>query len=226
MLPAREEIINSSSNRGGSGDGEQPSPNDAAGDSPMNGREAASSADADDSSGDGVRGADWDAEVRGADERNGSSGFRGESAERRELGDALAHGSHNAPASGHGAATHGEMAGNDYPERHGISLEKAAGNERGGDDAHTFLRVIRAMAEAVGRRGKDLKAAKPAVHSGRRLFADGPTGDDGDENGDEHSDEGRQENEEDGHGPTGKNDGAEARAGYRGASVATHERVR
>src|SRR6266702_184075 len=42
---------------------------------------------------------------------------------------------------------------------------KAPRDERSGDNAHAFLRVVKAVAEAEQRRGNELEAAEPAVDS-------------------------------------------------------------
>ncbi len=96
-----------SADQGSAGDGEYPGPDDAAGDAPADGGEAARGADADDSARDGVCGADRDAKDRVHDQREAAGGFRREAAEGSELGDALAHGLDDAPAASHGAACHG-----------------------------------------------------------------------------------------------------------------------
>src|SRR5882724_5884956 len=103
----------------GAGNGENPRPDDAAGDAPANSREAARSSDTDDGSGDGVRSADGDAEDSVHDKSEAARGFCGETAEWSQFGDALAHGLDDAPATGHGAAAHGEMAANNDPVGNG-----------------------------------------------------------------------------------------------------------
>jgi len=57
---------------GGAGNGEDPGEDDTTRYAPADGREAASSADADNGAGDGVRGADRDAEFCGGKERDGA----------------------------------------------------------------------------------------------------------------------------------------------------------
>ncbi len=137
----------------GAGNGEDPSPHDAAGDAPTYGGEAPRGTDADDGTGDGVSGANRDAEMRGAKQRKGASRLRRETAEGRKLGDALAHGLDDAPAAGHGAACHGKMAADNDPVWHVIAFEQSASDEGGGDDAHAFLRVVGTVAEAVASGG-------------------------------------------------------------------------
>src|SRR6266849_2724655 len=146
------------------GNSEDPSPNDAPGDAPAHGGQAARGSDADNGAGDGVRGADGNAEVRGARERKRARSFRGESAKRRELGDALSHRFDDAPTAGHGATAHGQMAADDDPIGHIEGRDQATRGERSGDDTHAFLRVVGAVAKAVSSGGEQLQAAKPAIY--------------------------------------------------------------
>src|SRR4029077_12465076 len=127
---------------------------------------------------------DRNAEVRGASEGQRTGSFRRESPEGSEHGDALTHGLDDAPAAGHRAAGHGEMAANNHPVRNVERFEQTAGRQRGGDDAHTFLRVVGAVAETVKRGGKQLQPAEPAVDPERTLFAHDPTCGYGDRNAD------------------------------------------
>src|SRR5260370_701274 len=161
---------------GGAGDGEDPGEDDAARYTPADGGKAAGSADADDGAGDGVGGADGDAEMGGAHQGESAGGFGGKSAEGGEIGDALAHGLDDAPAAGHGAACHGQVTADDDPVGDIVGLHEAAGDEGGGDDAHAFLGVVGAVAEAVARGRKQLQAAEPAVDFERALTTDNPTG--------------------------------------------------
>src|SRR5258707_10273525 len=153
-----------SADQGGAGDGEDPGPDDAAGDAPADGSEAAGSAYSDDGAGDGVSSADRDAEDRVHYECEAAGSFRGESAEGRQLGDALAHGLDDAPAAGHGAAAHRQVAADDNPEGGcGELLQRTSGHQRGGDNAHAFLCVIRSVAEAKECGRDELKAAEDAI---------------------------------------------------------------
>src|SRR5579864_895825 len=185
----------------GAGNGEHPSPNDAAGDAPAHGGEPASRADSNNRAGDGMRGADRNAKVRGTRKGQRTGSFRGESAEGSELRDALSHSLDDAPASGHGAAGHGEVATNDHPIRDIKSFEQAAGRQRGGDDAHTFLRVVGAMAETVKCSGEQLQPAKPAVDLKGALIAHDPTGSNRHGNADDEAHDRREENEQHRFGP-------------------------
>ena len=107
------------SKQSGAGDGEDPGPDDAAGDTPANSGKTARSSDADDGACDRMRSADRDAKSGCADESESTSGFRREAAKGIELGDALAHGLDDAPSAGHSAAAHGEMAANNDPVGNG-----------------------------------------------------------------------------------------------------------
>ena len=59
------------------------------------------------------------------------------------------------------------------PEHVGLA-HKAGGVERTGDDAHGFLRVVAAMAEAVGGGGEQLQLAEQSVDGLRRLVPQNP----------------------------------------------------
>src|SRR6267142_1953921 len=135
---------------GGAGNGEDPGENDTTRHTPADGGEAASSADADNGAGDGVRGADRDAEFCGGKERDGAGGLGREAAERIELGDALAHGFDDAPAASHGAAGHRQVATYDDPIGDDFrGLQQAIRYQSRGDNPHAFLSVVGAMAEAI-----------------------------------------------------------------------------
>src|SRR5256885_3637797 len=191
-------MVDARADQGGARDGEDPCDNDAARDAPTNGGEPTGGADANDCAGDRVRGADRNAEERVANDGEAASGFGGEAAEGRELGDALAHGLDDAPAAGHRAAAHGEIAADDDPVGNFKVRQKAPGHKRSGNDAHAFLRVVKAVAEAEQRRGNELEAAEPAVDPLRTHAADDPTGDDGEKSGQAQAEDGRTEKEEDG----------------------------
>src|SRR5258708_9632842 len=166
-----EEVEDAGADQGCARNGEHPGPHDAARDAPAYRGESARSAHANNRAGDGVRGAHRNAEVRGAREGERAGGLRGESAEWGELGDALPHGFDDAPAPGHGAAAHGEMATNNHPIRNVESFEQAAGRQRCGDDARTFLRVVGAVAETVDHGGAQLQPADPPVALAGPLLA-------------------------------------------------------
>src|ERR1044072_2922778 len=91
---------NESADKGGARDGEDPGPDDAAGNSPANGGEAARGSDADDGTGDGVSSACGNPKDGIDDQSEASGGLCGKPTERRELSDALAHVLDNAPAAG------------------------------------------------------------------------------------------------------------------------------
>ena len=127
-------------------------------------------ADADDRAGDGVSGADGDAGQSGAEQRDGSSAFGAEAADGFEFGDFLAHGVNDAPAAEIGAGGDGGVGGKDdgpakaspVGEHVGFAHEPG-GVECAGDDAHGLLRVVAAVAEAVGGGREQLQLAKPFV---------------------------------------------------------------
>ena len=103
----RKQMEKAGADKGGAWDGENPGPDNSAGDAPADGGKAAGGADTDDGAGDGVGGADGDAESGVHHEGKAAGSFRRKTTEGCELGDALAHGSYDAPAAGHGAASHG-----------------------------------------------------------------------------------------------------------------------
>src|SRR5271170_130938 len=138
---------NTGTDQGSAGDGEDPSPDDAAGNAPANSGEATGGADTDNRAGDGVGAADGNAEDGVGDKCKPARGFCGKAAEWCELGDALAHRLDNAPAAGHRAAAHGEVAADNHPVGDGKRFQKTACNECCGDEAHALLGVIRAVAE-------------------------------------------------------------------------------
>src|SRR5579871_832001 len=182
------QAVEASADERGAGNGKHPSPNDAASYAPANGGEATRSADANNRAGNGVGGADGNAEFCVHDEREAAGGFRGESAEGSQLRDALAHGFDDAPAARHRAAAHREVADDDDPVRNCEGFEQAAGDERGGDDAHAFLRIVGAVAKAKECSGEKLQAAKPFVDALRPLLADEPTGENRNQDGEGHAD--------------------------------------
>ena len=163
--------------------------------------------------------------MRGAGEGKRSRGFGGKTAEGGEFGDALPHGFDDAPAASHGAAAHGEVAADDDPVRNVERCYQTARSQRGGDDAHALLRVVGAVAQAVSRRGKELQAAKPAVHFQRALLANDPTGSDRDSHGDKHANDWSEKNEQNGFGPAADNDGLKAGVRHCRAAIAAHESV-
>ena len=77
-----------------------------------------------------------------------------------EFGDPLAHCFHHAPTASHCSTRHRKRATDDDPIRHLVIRNQPAGHERGGNDAHALLRVVRTVAEAK-RAGRDkLKSSK------------------------------------------------------------------
>src|SRR2546422_8705517 len=87
-------------------DREDPRPNDPTRYPPPHGGNALRRADARDRSGDRVRRAHWDAEVRSDEQRNRAARLGAEAAERHQLGEALSHGPHDAPPTRHRPEPH------------------------------------------------------------------------------------------------------------------------
>src|SRR4029077_15064034 len=104
--PVVDELEEASAEEGGARNREDPGEDDAAPDAPTDSGKAARGSNAYNGAGDGVRGANRNAEDSVHNERGAASGFRGKATEGSELGDALAHGLDDAPAAGHGAAAH------------------------------------------------------------------------------------------------------------------------
>ena len=144
-----EEVIEGGAEEGGARNRESPRPNDASGDSPADCSEAAGSADTDDSAGDGVRSTDGNAKMRRREKSQPTSGLCSKSAERSKFCNALAHCFDDAPAASHRAATHGEVAHDNHPVGHVVTLEQTTCDQRGSYDAHAFLRVVRAMPQTI-----------------------------------------------------------------------------
>src|SRR5579872_3280865 len=226
VQPEDEHVVEGGAEEAGGGDGEDPGPDDAAREAPADGCEALRCSDAGDGSGDDVRGAHGNSGGGGTEQSERGGGLRGESGEGLQLGDALAHGAHHAPASGHCASGHGESAANDHPVGDNVLRHVAAGDQSSGDDAHAFLRVICAVAEAERGGGKQLQAPEPAIDAAGRLAIYKPTGDDGDKKSYEQANHGRDENENHRKRPAVPQDGFESRRGDGRAAVSAHQRVR
>ncbi len=214
------------SKESGAGDGEYPGPDDAASDSPADRGKTARSSNADNGAGDRVRGADGDAKGGGADEGEAASGLGREAAEGIELGDALAHGLDDAPAARHGSPGNSQVAANEHPVRNDEGLEQTSGHERRRDNAHAFLRVVGAVAEAVASGGDELQAAEPLINFQGALPANDPTRDDRDGHSQEHAKQRREKNKDDGLNPAAKDERAEAGLCYCRATETTNQGVR
>src|SRR5215831_19479357 len=105
-------------------------------------------------------------------------------------------------------------------------MEHAAGYKSRRDDAHAFLRVVRAVAQAEKRRREELQPAEPAVDLEGTLAADDPARERGQHDRKKHSDDRRKENKENRFHPSGKYEGFEAGVGNRRSAVSTDQRVR
>src|SRR5271157_871920 len=99
MEEGGKEVIDGGAEKSCAGDGEDPSPHDVARNAPAHRSEAVRSANADDSAGDGVGGADGNAKTRSGKQGNSTGGFRSEPAKGIKFGDALAHGLDDAPTT-------------------------------------------------------------------------------------------------------------------------------
>src|SRR3989441_6352740 len=224
--PKLQTVKNGGAEEGGAGNRQNPGPNNAAGDAPMNGGEAVRGAHTDDGAGNRVRGADGNAEMGRACQRERAGGLRGKPAKRGQFGDALAHGFDDAPAAGHGAAAHRQMAANNDPVRRTVGFHEAAYEERSRNDAHAFLCVVGAVAETVEGGGNKLQAAKPFVYFLRALAADEPTGGHSDGHSNKQAEEGSEKDEYDRLRPAAQDDRAETGFSDSSATIAAHERVR
>ena len=123
-------------------------------------------ADADDGAGDGVRGRDRNAERGGEEQRDRAAGLGAEAAHRLQLGDALAHGLHDAPAAEHRAQRRSPRSTQTTTQSGGsrvVRARRAGRDQQHPDDADGLLRVVAAVAEAVERRRDELQAPEPAI---------------------------------------------------------------
>ncbi len=136
---------------------------------------------ADDGASDRVGCADWDPSQSGGEQSYGAGGFGAESADRLQFGDTGAHGVDDAPPTEVGAQSDGGVGRED--DRPVVvsptalqfgSTEDLGAEQRTGDDAHGFLSIVAAVAEAVGSGGEQLQAAEPGVDALRRLAAKNP----------------------------------------------------
>src|SRR5579872_4045973 len=229
-----------SGNQGGSGDGEDPGPDDASGDAPADCGKTIDGADAHDGAGDGVRGADGDAGQGGAEQSDGAGAFGTESAERFQLGDLLSHGVDDAPSAEVGAGGDGGVGGQDdgpveaspVGEHVGLGHE-SGGVESAGDNSHCFLRVIATVAERVGSGGKQLEFAKPFVHGLRRLVLKNPMGGNHEDQAEDHAHDGGNDDKDESFVPPFRNDDGEHGSGagvnggmhHRGAGISADQRM-
>src|SRR5437870_4736781 len=172
---------------GGAGDGEDPGGDDALAPDPTDGACPAAAADAKDGAGDGVSGGDGDAHVSGGNDGGGGGGFRTEAADGCEAGDARSKRSNDAPAAEHGAGGDSNIAGHHDPEGDVVLVAEervllahpawmAGGGEKHDDDAHGFLGIVAAVAEAEDGGGEELEAAEPAIDFSRMSAAEDPGG--------------------------------------------------
>ena len=77
----------------------------------------------------------------------------------------LAHGLDDAPAAEHGAQAHGHVAAEDHPDVGGalsLAATLPGGDQQHPDDADGLLRVVAAVAQAVGAGRNQLQPAEPA----------------------------------------------------------------
>ena len=106
--------------------------------------------------------------VDGQEQGHGAAGFGRKTTDGAQLGDFLAHGLDDAPAAEHGAERDRDVTGNDDPDRQVVRCRDTRGDQQQPDDAHGFLRVVAAVADAVGRRGGQLQRAEIPVDATRR----------------------------------------------------------
>ena len=208
------------------GDRREPGPHDPAGHAPAHRREPARRADAHDRAGDGVRGADADAERGGGVDRDRGARLRGEAVHGLELRDLAAHGVDDAPAARERAEPDRGVGGDHHPERDREFGQVAGGEEHAGDDAHRLLRVVRAVHQAVGRGREQLEPPEPAVHLARRRVPEDPVVRGHQREAGREPDQRRQHHEHERLGPAGRDDRAEAGLRDRRARVAAEQRVR
>src|SRR5438270_1669348 len=202
---AGDELSDNPEGKGGDdgrgGDGEDAGPHDSLGDAPAHGGEASRRSYADDGAGDGMGGAHGDA-VRGEkEERDGAGALSAESADRPELGDLGTHGTDNTPAAEISSQPHGRVGADDDPPLIRAPAfgelrlsEIATGEQRAGDDAHGFLRVIAAVANAVSGSGEELQFSEKLINGAGRGAMEDPRDGDHEREADNEADERRQHN--------------------------------
>ena len=146
--------------------------------------------------------------MRRGEERDRAGGLGGEAADGLQLGDLRAHRVDDAPAARQRAEGDRGVRGEHDPDRNRqmavVELKIAAGDERAGDDPHRLLRVVAAVAEAVGRRRQQLQAPEPVIDAARRARAEDPQDRHHQGKAEAHADERRQHDEDERLGPAGR----------------------
>src|ERR1700712_1580035 len=102
-----------SRDEGGTGDGEDPGPDDLTSLAPADGLAAMRGTDAGDGSGYRMRGGNRQAEKGGEENRDGRARFRAEASAGFQAGQAGTHGFDNLPATGHGSQGDGDTGRDD-----------------------------------------------------------------------------------------------------------------
>ena len=139
-----------STDRGGERNGDDPCRKDATRDAPSDGPRSPARTNAHDRARDDMGRGDGHAEVRGHQEHRCRRRLCGKPVDRLELDHPMSHRLHDAPAAD-GGAERDRRGGREHdPDRHVDGGDETGGEEREGDDAHRFLSVVRAVAQAPG----------------------------------------------------------------------------
>ena len=114
---------------------------------------------------------DRDTRIGSAEQGDRTGSLGAEPPDRLQLGDAHAHGAHDAPASGEGAERDRRMTKQNHPVGNVKGRAQVTGiEEQDRNDPHRLLRVVGAVTQAVKSRGDELQAAKVVIDpAGRRL---------------------------------------------------------
>src|SRR2546430_1659114 len=164
-----------------------------------------------------------------------------EAAERRELGETLAHRPHDPPAARHRAQPHRRAARHHHPGRYAVGIGEVQRGRREGpgpeqlllrhqqadDDAHGFLRVVGSVPERIRGGRADLEHAEGAVDLARERASQGPRQRHRQRQRQHEAHERRQHDEDERGDPfAGEQERREARLRHRGARVAADQGVR
>jgi len=159
------ERIGKCSNTCGGGYCDNPGPNDPPRHAPLHGGDAAGGADAHDRARNRVRRTNGNPTPRRANDADGSSRFRAEPADRSQCRDFLSHRTNDFPTAGQRTETDRSVSHEHHPEWNIEGFEIPPCEQNSGNDAHGFLRVIGAMAEAEQRSREQLQAPKILIYA-------------------------------------------------------------
>src|SRR4051794_4180020 len=140
----------------GRGDGDYPGDKNAASDTPAHRAQSARGTDAKDAGADHVRRRYRHAKVGGRQDDRRGGRFSGETVDRLELDNTVAHRVHDPPAAYRRAKRQRCCRHDDHPIGHVDRSQNACAEESQSDDAHGLLGIVRAMREGHEPCGHDL----------------------------------------------------------------------